>query len=63
MISNVLAFGAHDYVKASDILLGNSKINLVLISELFDKWHDRNFENPVGGNIDGAEESKLEDAK
>ena len=63
MFINALAFGAADVVGPSDILRGNSQVNLVLVSELFDTWHRRSFGTrpsapPKVVNLDGAEESK-----
>lgn len=71
MFINALAFGAADVVGPSDILRGNSQVNLVLVSELFDTWHRRSFgmrptqlheTKPAAPsevvNLDGVEESK-----
>lgn len=63
MFINALAFGAADVVGPSDILRGNSQVNLVLVSELFDTWHRRSFGmRPTAPsevvNLDEAEESK-----
>lgn len=39
MMINAMAYGAAELVTAEDILQGNSKVNMVFVTELFDIWH------------------------
>lgn len=60
MIINAMAYGAADLVGAEDILQGNSKVNLVLVTELFDVWHAKSCApQPEVLNTQGSIEDEL----
>lgn len=70
MLKTADEFGCAEFIGPDDIITGNYRVNTVLISEMFDIWHHKNFEkeHPKDSkkskkNKAGAEESKKNKAK